>query len=489
MGGHRQILFIEDMESDFILLNRLLKKNGIEVRSNRVENEKGLKMALEAEHYDLVISDNGMPSFNAAEALKLVRGHDPDLPFILVSGSIGEEEAVGLMKSGANDYILKDNIRRLPAAVNREINDYQKRKIQRENDKKLVISQLRYQHLTESIDDVFFALDDQLQVSYWNWAAAKEFGDGIELGISLDRYFPEWFEEEAGEAIKFAIGHGRSKSFKLRINKAGKEEYYEGKALPSNRGVSVLIRNVTQQYQDKAKLEAVNQELETLLYRIAHDLKGPVASMKGLVGIANHDHNIDEILPMLMSRVNHLQEVLGSLLELSKMRFGDDRYVWFNLYDLIGGLVDQISISHRGKDMRFVLDIDPQLQIYDNRLSHLSIWQNLIGNAVKYGDIEGAQLEVTISIQRKGGTLVGYVRDNGPGISPDVSHRVFDMFFRGNTKSDGSGLGLYLVKNAVDNLHGNISLAENKRVGTQFNLTIPINTEQTKQQGYGRDEA
>ncbi len=123
-----QVLVIEDNENDAMLLLRELRQGGYRVGSRRVETADALIDALGEQEWDVVISDYVMPGFRGIEALSLVRKHCGDLPFILVSGKIGEEVAVMAMKEGANDYVMKDNPARLAPAVKRELADRQTRR-------------------------------------------------------------------------------------------------------------------------------------------------------------------------------------------------------------------------------------------------------------------------------------------------------------------------------------------------------------------------
>lgn len=118
-----RVLAVEDSEDDAFLLRRQLQTAGYEVDLGRVDTEAALVSALKRAHWDIVFSDFSMPQFDGMRALKIVREHDRDLPFIIVSGTIGEERAVQLMKWGAQDYVIKGNIKRLIPAVERELKE------------------------------------------------------------------------------------------------------------------------------------------------------------------------------------------------------------------------------------------------------------------------------------------------------------------------------------------------------------------------------
>ena len=127
-----RVLLTEDSEDDAALLLRHLQRDGYQVTSQRVDTSKAMSEALASKAWDIVIADYAMPQFSGMAALGLVQRKYPDLPFIMVSGSAGEEIAVEVMRAGAHDYILKGNLARLAPVVKREIRDATIRKERRE---------------------------------------------------------------------------------------------------------------------------------------------------------------------------------------------------------------------------------------------------------------------------------------------------------------------------------------------------------------------
>ena len=123
-----RMLIVEDSESDAELLLRTLRQAGYEPVHERVESAQALRAALNRQDWDLIISDYSLPGFNGLEALKMAREQERDTPFIIVSGSIGEDIAVAAMKTGAHDYIMKDNMARLIPAIERELKDAEVRR-------------------------------------------------------------------------------------------------------------------------------------------------------------------------------------------------------------------------------------------------------------------------------------------------------------------------------------------------------------------------
>lgn len=132
-----RVLIVEDSDDDAVLVTRALHKVGFDPVPERVDSRDTMARALSSGPWDVVISDHSMPGFSAMAALELARQHDSDLPFIVVSGVIDEGTAVAVMKAGAHDYLRKDNLARLGAAVERELREARMRRAKREAEKAL----------------------------------------------------------------------------------------------------------------------------------------------------------------------------------------------------------------------------------------------------------------------------------------------------------------------------------------------------------------
>lgn len=130
-------MLVEDSEDDALLVLRELRKGGYDPVSERVETPEAMKAALQKQKWDVIISDYFMPAFSGLAALRLLKESDLDLPFIIVSGKIGEDTAVEAMKAGAHDYILKEKMARLVPAINRELIDAETRHERRKADEAL----------------------------------------------------------------------------------------------------------------------------------------------------------------------------------------------------------------------------------------------------------------------------------------------------------------------------------------------------------------
>ncbi|MCX6282776.1 MAG: response regulator, partial [Bacteroidetes bacterium] len=137
-----KLLLVEDDETDALLVIRQLKKDGFEVDHVRVKTRPDMEAELDKGGWDIVISDYAMPGFSGQEALKIFKSRNLDIPFILVSGTVGEDLAVSIMKGGANDYMMKSALNRLGPAIMRELEEMQVRIEKKQAQQELIIAKL-----------------------------------------------------------------------------------------------------------------------------------------------------------------------------------------------------------------------------------------------------------------------------------------------------------------------------------------------------------
>jgi two-component system, NarL family, sensor histidine kinase UhpB len=150
MGVPLRVLLVEDYEDDALLLLRELRRGGYDPIYERVDTAEAMEAALDRREWDLVISDHSMPAFSSSAALELLRGKGfADLPFIIVSGQIGEQVAVEAMKAGAQDYLMKNNLARLNTAIERELREAEGRRERRRAEEELKVSETRFRLMIE----------------------------------------------------------------------------------------------------------------------------------------------------------------------------------------------------------------------------------------------------------------------------------------------------------------------------------------------------
>ena len=159
MSTELHILHLEDNENDAVLIEAALQRADFACEIDRVETREAFISALERGGYDLILSDFSLPSFNGLAALELARQKQPDIPFLFVSGTIGEDTAIDALKSGATDYILKQRLARLVPAVHRALLDAAERMALRRAEEAMIQSESKYRHLFECLSEAALLSD------------------------------------------------------------------------------------------------------------------------------------------------------------------------------------------------------------------------------------------------------------------------------------------------------------------------------------------
>ncbi|MEP2773015.1 MAG: ATP-binding protein [Fulvivirga sp.] len=479
------ILVVEDCVDDYDLLVRKLEQDKITVKSQRVEEEDDLIESLESNSFDIVISDNTLPKIDAKRALKVVRSLDQNIPFIIVSGTIPEKAAIESMYKGANDFLLKDNLSKLTPTVLREVKEARIRteKIQVEN--KLLQSEQSFQSLAQSITDVFYALDTNLRVVYWNDAAHREFNIKKEdaLGTLLYDLFPTFKHSRIHKEFIKGIREQKARYTTFKYSKIvdGIEfiEYYEGSIYPSTSGSSVILKKVTEQKLAEASLNKTNKELETLIYRLSHDIQGPLSSIMGLIGLGKmecNQHNVLDLFERQEEAARELNKTIKALMTISELKKEKLTPQIITFKSAVDNVINRLKFQPGFNHIQTMIDVDPSHEIVTDRTLVETILQQLIENSIKYRRVEGSAL--TIEAIKLNKCIYLTIYDNGMGIPLEQQNKVFSMFYRANENSKGPGLGLYLVRSSIDRLKGTIRMKSELGKGCRFDIILPDLQEQ-----------
>jgi diguanylate cyclase (GGDEF)-like protein/PAS domain S-box-containing protein len=257
-----RVLIVEDSERDAQLLLLQLRSNGYDPVPTRVETAEAMQQALDAGGWDVVIADYSLPSFNALAALAVLRENDRDIPFIIVSGTIGEETAVEAMRSGAHDYIMKGHSARLIPAIERELREAVERATRRQAERALRENERRFRSLIEHSSDIITLVDAAGAVTYASPSVVRLLGYAPEelAGTRfVDHVHPEDVHVVEG-AIRGAVGEGaQSIEFSIRRNDG---EWRSLEAVLSNLldnpdvgGIVLNCRDVTARKRDEATIQ------------------------------------------------------------------------------------------------------------------------------------------------------------------------------------------------------------------------------------------
>lgn len=292
--------------------------------------------------------------------------------------------------------------------------------------------------------------------------------------------------------FKRVIKSGRHFDYEYRCLKGKrKKEIYNrstGELVRSEGGTPERIVGVMQDITDKwtyekklrkqnAELKKVNQELDNFVYRVSHDLRAPISSMLGLIDIiVNHEHEVDKIRELLMLVKKSLakqDKFIKDILDFSKNSRLTVEPEEIDFQAFLEETISQFTHDGQAAQVRYSLNVEqPEAFATDkNRLD--IVLSNLLSNAFKYVKAKGSAGEVKVSVFSRTEDVEIIIEDNGIGIDEEHMSRVFNMFYRATDNQPGSGLGLYIVREAVARLGGEVQLESKKGQGTKVVVHLP----------------
>lgn len=254
-----------------------------------------------------------------------------------------------------------------------------------------------------------------------------------------------------------------------KTNKKLKDAQMKLRAI--NKNLDKTVRERT------AELEKTVKELDHFVYVASHDLGAPLKSILGLVNITKLEHgetDLHQKLDMIESSIIKLENVIFSLKQFSRNTYKEIATSEINLADFIREIIDSMRFVNNFERITFNVDIPGDLVIHTDGARLKSIFTNLVDNAIKYHDYDKPNPFIAIQATKKWKACFVKISDNGLGIDSRLIDNIFNMFYRANTKSEGSGLGLYLVKESLTKLNGAIKVKSKLSRGTTFIIKLPV---------------
>jgi len=368
MEKELKILMLEDLEEDAGLLDRVLTKEKIKFTRLRVTSREDFINALSDFKPNVILSDHALPQFNSVEALKITLEQKIDAPFIIVTGTVSEEFAVSCLKKGADDYVLKTNLSRLPSAINHSLRERQNIRVRKEQE------------------------------------------------VALEK------------------------------------------------------KNVD--------LVKINNELDSFVYNISHNLRAPLASVIGLVNIAKLDPDKSEeaaenYFDLMGKSTLRLDDTLKEILAYAQNLRTEVELSIVDLKKLVDESFDRLKNLTGFPGIKMQFDINSDTPLYSDGYRLSVILDNLFSNSIKYKDNRKSSQLIGIKASITSTCAIINIHDNGVGIHPDYLPNVTNMFFRGNEKSDGAGLGLYVVNEVIRKLKGTMVITSAYGEWTNVEVTLP----------------
>jgi signal transduction histidine kinase len=223
-------------------------------------------------------------------------------------------------------------------------------------------------------------------------------------------------------------------------------------------------------------LAKTNRELDRFVYSASHDLRAPLSSLLGLIEVAHKTSDpaeINQCLDLMRQRVNNMDGFIKEIIDFSRNTRQEVKQEQFNLLIFIKEIVEDLKFAEGMEQIYVRLDIAPDLEIISDTTRLKVVLNNLIGNAFKYHDPQKEQQEVYIKAQVEEHMVRIDIEDNGLGIATEHQPKIFEMFYRASEKSQGSGLGLYIVQETLAKLKGAIQLRSAPAKGSTFSVWLP----------------
>lgn len=251
--------------------------------------------------------------------------------------------------------------------------------------------------------------------------------------------------------------------------------------LLDNRTISIygVYVDITERKKVEEELKVRNTELDNFVYKVSHDLRAPLSSILGLVNLAKlpgNDDNPMDYITLIGRKVEDLDHFISDVLSHSKNLKLDVSITKVDFNSIISKTFTDLNYLEGASDVLVYRRVEGK-DFYGDRWRISEVFRNLVSNAIKYRQIGGAKPEIKIEIVTTAEEATVIFSDNGIGIEKNDLAKIFEMFYRATVQSDGSGIGLYIVKNAVEKLGGSISVSSKVGFGTTFTIKLPNRAE------------
>ncbi len=487
-GGHAvtrplRVLIVEDSIDDAELLLMELRRGGYDVSYERVQTADAMRRALAEGTFDLVLSDYSMPSFSAMVGLQIHRESGVDIPFILVSGTIGEETAVEALKAGAHDFLIKGRLARLVPAIERELREARVHRERLEALRKVAESE-------RSFSVVFHQMAVgmlQAELSGRVTAANQRLCDilGLPMPTLLGMTATELGEGQAFARI--AAGERSLVHEHPWVRPDGATVWLSstvtgvvGDTAPAN--AVAIVQDLTDRWRAEEGLREAVKARDEFLSIASHELKTPItalglqlaSALELLSGQPGEPrwNKLQSRLAGAERQVDRLTTLINQLLDVTRITAGrlalaPERV---DLAKVVRAVLARSQELVRRAGSAVSVEADPAIGQWDP-VALEAVAVNLLSNALKFG----AGRPVAIRVAQHQGRARLVVRDHGIGIAPEAQTRIFERFERAvpSQHYGGFGIGLWIVRQVVEAHGGTIRVESAAGAGTTFTVELP----------------
>jgi len=485
------VLLIEDNADDAFFLERHLRRSGFLPEIKRVEIESEMLSALQGtSHFDIILADYNLPSFSGPAALQLVKTHNLDIPFIMLSGVISEETAVASMRAGAQDYVSKQNMARLVPAIRRELAEAALRRQQLASERALRDSEIRFHSLIEAMPLGLLISDVTGKVTYANGAAQRllhystsDIASGSvtlssicpKLLTSVDALSRENVSIEPTEA-SCVTGNSHSIDALVAITSLMPDASRE------KRQLAAFIADLSLQKRSEETLRRTEKLAVTgrLAAVIAHEINNPLEAVMNCLYLLAQTELPSDARAYLDLAQRELDRVTQITIQTLRFFRSSTRPVKTDIREVIDNVLSLLDSRFRQLDIEVVREFRANLPIFAQEGELRQVIANLVGNAIDAIPQSGRIIVRTAKARdwktnQEGLSIT--VADNGVGMDQPTCQRIFEPFF--STKGPtGTGLGLWISQEIVHKHHGTIRVRSRRQStsvcgATVFRLFLP----------------
>ncbi|OUL19226.1 hybrid sensor histidine kinase/response regulator [Nostoc sp. T09] len=503
------VLLLEDAQFDIELIQTSLKNGGIECVLVCVETQEEFLEALKTTNFELILADYSLPAFDGFSALEIAKATCPDVPFILVSGVIGEESAIEALKQGATDYILKQRLGRLVPSVQRALKESRERRDRQRAEQILRQTDDMLRAVVNASPIAIITLHVDGRVMTWNPAAQEIYGwDAKEI---IDRRLPlvsedeqEIFERtfqralhnETVNNLEIQQHHKKGAVVDISLSLApvydAQNQPYAvvmtavdittRKQIEAER-ISLLKREQTA----RANAEAASRLKDEFLAVLSHELRTPLNAILGWIRLLRKGHldqaTVNRALEVIDRNTTFQVQMIEDLLDLSRIIQG--KLKWeihpVNLLSVVEATAETLRPAAEAKSVKVQFVLDRNLGMIPGNANRLQqICWNLLSNAIKFTPKGG---QVIVRLQKVDSYAQLQVADTGIGISADFLPHVFEYFRQADastTRSTGGlGLGLAVSRYLVEMHGGTLEVTSpGEGQGATFTVMLPFRSAQ-----------
>jgi two-component system sensor histidine kinase UhpB len=476
-----QILMLEDDETDVELIIRILRRSGLEYNHTVVGDRQTFERAVRDNHYDIILADNSVPKFNSMAALDFAKSVNGKTPFILVTGAVSEVFAVDILQKGADDYILKDNLHHLPAAIERAL---QKKRVILEKEKaedELKKSEMRFRALIENNADAIVIRDTNFNLIYASPAAKKILGldiAGETRKDPRDTIHPEDQEKLLQVQQEVSLNPGKPIPVEFRrLNDNGEFVCIEGVVtnMTYNEAVKGIVSNF-RDISDRRRAENELKEANIALHNLSNHLQHIREEERIQIARDIHDELGQQLTGLKMDAswlnkklVTEDKAIHDKLTDMIKLIDEAVKSVRRISSDLRPSMLDDLGLvaalewhSHEteiryGIPVKFHADCNDAEISVEKATSLFRIFQEALNNAIKHANAKSIISRLT----KQDGRFILQINDDGVGMKED------------EVKSKKT-LGLLGIQERVFILSGKYTMKSEPGKGTFLQIEIPL---------------